>query len=145
MRALARSPLSLFPRHLWVLLAVYCVASLAHFAHNAEYIAFYPNMPQWLTRESVYLAWLAITLVGAAGLAITSVGWRSAGAACLAAYGALGLYGLGHYTLALCSEHTLAMNLAIWFEVIAGAALAAGSIVLFNQPVGFRARERAGA
>jgi hypothetical protein len=143
MHALASS--RLFPRHIWVLLALYCVASLTHFAHNAEYIAFYPNMPRWITRENVYLAWLVVTAVGVVAIAFTLIGWRCVGAACLAAYGALGLDGLGHYTLALCSEHTFAMNLTIWFEVIAGAALAAGSVVLFNKQVGFWARERAGA
>src|SRR5688572_15595897 len=102
-------------RQLWAFVAMYFAASLLHFAHNAEYIAFYPNMPAWLTREKVYLAWLAITGVGVAGLALWGLGWKVAGALCLAAYGALGLDGLGHYSLALCSEHTLAMNLTIWF------------------------------
>ena len=41
-----------------------------------------------------------------------------------AAYGAFGLDGLAHYTLALCSEHTLATNLSIWFEALAGVSLA---------------------
>src|SRR5688572_174308 len=112
MHALAKS--RLLPRHIWMLLALYCVSSLTHFAHNAEYIAFYPNMPRWLTRENVYFAWLAVTVVGVVAIAFTLVGWRRTGAACLAAYGALGLDGLGHYTLASCSEHTLAMNLTIW-------------------------------
>jgi hypothetical protein len=41
-----------------------------------------------------------------------------------ALYGASGLDGLAHYTLALCSEHTLATNLSIWLEAAAGVALA---------------------
>ena len=89
-----------FPRHIWLLAGAYCLASLAHFAHNAEYIAFYPNMPAWLTREQVYLVWLAITAVGAVGIALARLGWRATGLACLAVYGALGLDGLGHYALA---------------------------------------------
>ncbi len=114
----------LLPRYVWVLLALYFVASLTHFAHNAEYIAFYPNMPAWLTREQVYLAWLAVSSLGVAGLLVLRLGWHAAGAALLAAYGAMGLDGLGHYTLALCSEHTLATNLTIWFEVVSGVGLA---------------------
>jgi hypothetical protein len=43
-----------------LLFALYTLASLTHFAHNAEYIAFYPGLPVWMTRESVYLAWLAV-------------------------------------------------------------------------------------
>src|SRR6476619_2789604 len=56
-----------FPKHVWTLLAVYFVASLAHFAHNAEFIAYYPNMPAWLTRDDIYLAWSAVTSAGVAG------------------------------------------------------------------------------
>jgi hypothetical protein len=112
------------PSHVWPLLALYGVASLVHFSHNAEYIAFYPNMPTWLTREKVYLAWLAITGVGIIGAILVAAGWRTTAALFFAAYGAFGLDGLAHYTLALCSEHTLAMNFTIWFEATAGVTLA---------------------
>jgi hypothetical protein len=106
-----------------VLVAIYFVASLAHFAHNAEYIAVYPNMPAWLTREKVYLAWLAVTGVGVAGLGLVRFGLHALGLAVVSAYGALGLDGLAHYTLALCSEHTLATNATILFEVASGSTL----------------------
>lgn len=119
-----RSIPSQLPKGLWSLAALYCIASLIHFAHNAEYIALYPNVPAWLTREQVYLVWLAITGVGIAGGVLAAVGWRMAAAVLLAADGAFGLDGLGHYALALCSEHTLAMNLTIAFEAVAGLALA---------------------
>ena len=115
-------------RHVWTLLAVYFAASLAHFAHNAEFIAFYPNMPVWLTREKVYLAWLAVTSFGIAGLIVLRLGLHAVGTVLIAAYGGLGLDGLAHYTLALCSEHTLVTNLTIWFEAVAGFALALASI-----------------
>ena len=111
------------PRHVSALVAVYFVASLAHFAHNAEYIAFYPNMPSSITRETVYLAWLAITCVGVSGLAFSWLGLHAVGAFLVSAYGAFGLDGLAHYTLALCSEHTLVTNITIWFEAIAGLFL----------------------
>jgi len=110
-------------RALVVLVAVYFAASLAHFAHNAEYIAVYPNMPAWLTREKVYLAWLAVTGVGVAGLGLVRFGLHALGLAVVSAYGALGLDGLAHYTLALCSEHTLATNATILFEVASGSTL----------------------
>jgi hypothetical protein len=113
------------PRSIWALAVLYCIASLVHFTHNAEYIAFYPNMPAWLTREKVYLVWLAVTGVGAVSVALSLAGWRLASSIGLAMYGTLGFDGLGHYALALCSEHTLAMNLSIWFEVLAGAVLVA--------------------
>ena len=112
------------PKHLWAVLVLYSIASLVHFSHNAEYIAFYPNMPAWLTREKVYLAWLAITSVGLTGAIFAAARWRTTSALFFFAYGFLGLDGLAHYTLALCSEHTLATNLSIWFEAVTGVALA---------------------
>jgi len=124
------------PKHIWVLLAVYFLASLAHFAHNAEYIAYYPNMPAWLTRDKVYLAWLAVTSVGVAGLAVLRLRLHALSAALLAAYGALGLDGLGHYALALCSQHTLLTHITIWSEASAGfALLIAAALVCAKQIV----------
>lgn len=128
MRFPVTSPL--LPKHVWVLLAVYFAASLAHFAHNAEFIAFYPNMPTWLTREKVYLAWLAVTSLGIAGLIVLRLGFHALGAIFIAAYGVLGLDGLAHYTLALCSEHTLGANFTIWFEVVTGLMLALASTAM---------------
>jgi hypothetical protein len=121
-----RAPL---PKLLLVCFAVYTLASLTHFVHNAEYIAFYPNMPVWITRETVYIAWLAIAAVGAFGLALVRWGAYKSALLVIAAYGTLGLDGLGHYALALCSEHSLAANLTIWFEVLAGSLLAVVAVV----------------
>jgi hypothetical protein len=111
-----------------VLFGVYFVASLAHFAHNAEFIAYYPNMPAWITRETVYLVWLGQAAVGAVGLIVLSSGLVGLGAVLVALYGAFGLDGLAHYTLALCSEHTLAANVTIWAEAVAGVMLAIASL-----------------
>ena len=52
---------------LTVLLVAYAAATLLHFAHNAEFLAEYPNMPAWLTRTKVYAAWLMLSALGAAG------------------------------------------------------------------------------
>ena len=106
------------------LATVYTLASLAHFTHNAEYIAFYPGLPTWMDRESVYLAWLGVASVGLLSLGFWKVGYRRISAAFLMGYGLLGADGLLHYTLALCSEHTLMANVTIWFEVVTGVALA---------------------
>jgi hypothetical protein len=132
MRATLTSPL--LSKRVWALLAVYFAASLAHFAHNAEFIAFYPNMPAWLTRETVYLAWLAVSSFGIAGLIVLRLGYYALGAILIAAYGAFGLDGLAHYTLALCAEQTLATNLTIWFEAVTGFMLAlASTAMLFPE------------
>ena len=124
---------SVFPARIRALVALYFLATLAHFAHNAEFIAFYPNMPPSLTRETVYLAWLAITAIGVAALIAARFGLPVLGALLLGAYGAMGLDGLGHYMLALCSEHTLATNLTIGFEVTTGVVLLLTSAVLATR------------
>jgi len=111
------------PKVVWVLLAVYCGASLIHFTHNAEFVDAYPNLPAWLTRSSVYLAWLAVTAIGATGVLLMKLRIRVPGLLMLAGYAALGLAGLDHYWVAPMSSHTLAMNLTIWFEASTGALL----------------------
>jgi hypothetical protein len=85
-------------------------------------------MPAWITRENVYLTWLAITGVGMAAAALWWMGRRIAAALALALYGLFGLDGLAHYALALCAEHTLAANLSIWLEAASGVALAAAAL-----------------
>lgn len=108
------------------LVAAACgVASLTHFFHNAEFCGEYPNLPAWITRGSVWLAWAGITLLGGAGLWLLRAGRRKSGLGVLAVYGALGCDGLGHYSLAPMARHTAMMNFSIWFEVVAGATLLA--------------------
>jgi hypothetical protein len=115
------------------LFALYTLASLAHFSHNAEYIAFYPGLPAWMTRESVYLAWLAVASVGLLAVAATWRGWKRIAAVLLFIYGMLGVDGLLHYTLALCSEHTLATNITIWAEVLLGVVLACAAAIRLKR------------
>ena len=67
---------SFLPGYLLALQAIYCIASLVHFVHNAQFIAEYPNLPAWLTSSKVYLAWVAVTSVGAAGVAVALSGRR---------------------------------------------------------------------
>jgi hypothetical protein len=106
----------------WACLA-YALASLAHFAHNAEYLADYPNLPAWLSRAQVYGVWLAITGLGAVGYALYRRGYELLGLLAIFAYAALGFDGLLHYTRAPLGAHTAAMNFTIWTEVAAAALL----------------------
>ncbi|MES2976982.1 MAG: hypothetical protein V4731_01040 [Pseudomonadota bacterium] len=122
--------LPFLPAPLLALTAVYFVASLAHFVHNAEYIALYPGISGWLSRETIYLAWAAVTSLGLGALLLARSALRTAALVCLGAYGAFGLDGLAHYTLALCSEHTLAANLTIAFEAVTGLILLLACAVL---------------
>jgi len=101
--------------------ALYFLASLAHFSHNAQYIAFYPGMPAWLGPEHIYAVWLGITGVGGAAWLLSRFGHPRLALGTLALYGAFGLDALGHYALGLCSQHTLVANLTIACEAGSGA------------------------
>lgn len=134
-----RAPGNLIPRslpkHLLFLLVLYCAASLAHFAHNAEFLGEYPNMPAWLSPFRVYAAWLGVTAVGLLGLWAARTRLQALGVALIAAYAALGFDGLAHYSLAPMSAHTFAMNFTIWFEVVTAAGLlVATSLFLLRRP-----------
>jgi hypothetical protein len=131
-------PQSSLPKHIRLLVFVFFAANLTHFIHNAEYIAYYPGIPSWLTRERVYLAWIAGASVGLSGLLVYRTKWKVFGLALIAVYGALGIDGLAHYTLALCSDHTLATNLTIWFEVLAGLSLLLASAASIGRTLSLR-------
>jgi len=105
------------------LLAIYAGASLVHFAHNAQYLTQYPNLPASWTRSDVYLAWCCVTAIGLLGYLLYRRGALGVGLSVLAIYGGLGLDGLLHYTRAPIAHHSVAMNLTIWAEVVAAALL----------------------
>jgi hypothetical protein len=109
-------------------LVLYAAASLLHFAHNAAYLAEYPNLPGSWTRADVYVAWCGITALGLLGYGLYIRGHPGCGLTLLASYAALGFDGLLHYTRAPLSHHSAMMNLTIWTEV-AGAALLLGNVV----------------
>ena len=131
------------PRYLFVLLANYCLASFIHFAHNAEFISSYPNLPASFTRSGIYISWLVVTAVGVAGVFLLRLGFRALGFIFVAGYAALGFAGLDHYALAPISAHSLAMNATIWFEVIAAVAVFIASVVLLVRQ--FTKRRAVGA
>ena len=110
----------------WLLL-LYCGASLLHFVHNAEYVAEYPNLPAWISRGSIYGAWLAIFAVGLVGYVLHRGHYALVGLILLAIYTALGFDGLLHYGRAPLAAHTAGMNATIWIEVVT-AALAFGAV-----------------
>jgi hypothetical protein len=126
-------PLKLFstlPKPFVLLLAAYFLTSLGHFAHNAEFLCEYPNLPTWLTRAKVYAVWLAITAVGLAGLILMKNKLIATGLLLVAAYATLGFDGLGHYAVAPMAHHTLGANVTILSEVTAAALLLPVSLYL---------------
>jgi hypothetical protein len=111
----------------------YLATSLLHFAHNAEYLGDYPNLPVWLTRAGIYLVWVGQTALGIIGYVLHRRGWQLTGLCLLAVYAAFGFDGLLHYTRAPIEAHSAAMNFTIWFEVVAAAVLLLAVLALFTS------------
>lgn len=126
------------PKPFLALIAAYFLASLGHFAHNAEFICEYPNLPGWLTSAKVYATWSAITAVGAAGLLILRASFPLAGLSLVAAYAALGFDGLGHYAVAPIELHSFGANATIISEVVVAALLLSATVYV----MGTRLRRR---
>ena len=123
------------------LMLLYGAASLLHFAHNAVYLHDYPNLPEWLTSAGVWVSWCAIAAIGALGYWLYRRGSRWAGLATIALYGACGLAGLDHYTVAPMGAHSFVMNLTILTEAATAAALlvfVAHSMLLIRRPARLR-------
>jgi hypothetical protein len=114
------------------LLLLFLAASLLHFAHNAEYLADYPNLPVWLGRSDVYLVWIVQAAVGMGGYALYRRG-RLAGLLLIGVYAAAGFDGLLHYTRAPFRAHTAAMNFTIWFELVAAGLLLIAVVAAFTK------------
>jgi len=113
-----------------ICLLAFCAATLFHHVHNAEFLDQYPQLPAWLSRSAVYLAWLAATAVGITGYLLLRRGRRAAGLVLLALYAAWGFDGLAHYALAPLSAHTLMMNASIWLEAATATLLLMSLITL---------------
>jgi hypothetical protein len=126
------------PKPFIVLVAAYFATSLGHFAHNAEFICEYPNLPTWLTRAKVYAAWLAITSVGLLGFILMHNKLVVAGLLLVAIYAALGFDGLGHYAVAPMELHTLGANVTILSEVVAAALLLPATMYLLASHLSSR-------
>lgn len=110
-------------RLLPVLIAIYLIASLLHFIHNAEYLTDYPGLPPGWTRLGVYAAWFGVTATGLSGVWLVRRGWQFCGLVLLAIYALLGLDSLGHYLVAPLASHTHVMNVSILAEVAAALAV----------------------
>jgi hypothetical protein len=111
------------PKPFALLIAAYFLTSLGHFAHNAEFLCEYPNLPAWLTRAKVYAAWLAIASVGLVCLILTKNKLITTGLLLFATYAAIGFDGLGHYAVAPMAHRTLSANITILSEVAVAALL----------------------
>lgn len=112
------------------LFTLYAAATLLHFAHNAHYLAHYPNLPASWSGADVYAAWGVLTAFGVLGFALHAIGPRRIGRALLGLYALMGFGGLLHYTRAPLSHHSAMMNVTIWTEAAAGTLLFVNVLML---------------
>jgi len=112
------------------LFALYAAATLLHFAHNAEYLAQYPNLPTSWSRAEVYAAWCCVMALGLVGYGLYALGPRNVGLTILGLYSVLGFGGLFHYTRAPMAHHATMMNVTIWAEAAAGSLLLTNVLLL---------------
>lgn len=116
------------------LFVLYAAATLLHFAHNAEYLSQYPNLPRTWSRAEVYAAWACVMALGLFGYGLYAFGHRKTGLATLGLYAALGFDALLHYTRAPMAHHSAMMNITIWVEAAAGALLLV-NVLLLAAPI----------
>ena len=109
---------------------LYSAATLLHFAHNAEYLIQYPNLPASWSRAEIYAAWCCLMALGLLGYGLYALGPRRIGLTTLGLYACLGFGGLLHYSRAPMAHHSSMMNLTIWTEAIAGTLLLVNVIFL---------------
>jgi hypothetical protein len=118
------------------LIAVYAAATLLHFAHNAQFLAQYPNLPASWSGASVYAAWGVLTALGVLGFALYASGAHRSGRSLLGLYALLGFGGLLHYTRAPVAHHSATMNVTIWAEAAAGTLLLIDVLMLGGGATG---------
>jgi hypothetical protein len=102
---------------------LYAAASLLHFAHNAERLAQYPNLPPSWSAGQVYAAWGCLMTLGVVGYGFYVFAHRGIGLTILGVYACLGYGGLLHYTRAPMGSHSAVMNITIFAEAAAGTLL----------------------
>ena len=119
------------------LFGLYTIATLLHFAHNAEYLPQYPNLPTSWSRADVYAAWCCVMAVGLVGYGLYAFALRTVGLTILGVYAALGFDGLLHYTRAPISHHSTMMNVTIWAEAASGTLLLANVVMLGGIALGW--------
>lgn len=120
---------------------LYAAASFVHFAHNAERLALYPNLPPSLTRAKVYGAWCALGALGLLGYGLYRRGSARLGLTLLLLYALCGFDALLHYQRAPFAAHAPMMNFTILTEVCAAALLCGAVLVQLLRP-GARPRLR---
>ena len=110
------------------------VGTAVHYTDNYLFIDEYPQ-PDYINKEMVALAWVLLTLIGAAGYLLFREGKQAFSALYLLVYSYTGLSSLGHYAFGASHEFTTKMHAFIWMDGIVGGAVAVVALwVFFTRP-----------
>lgn len=125
-----------------VLIASIIVTAL-HYTHNYLFIEEYPQ-PDWIHRETIYITWSLLTLVGIAGYMLFREGRLVAAGAYLLVYSYTGTSSLGHYPYGNPGDFTTVMHLFIWTDALVGLVVASCAvwILLARRSEGSRGGSR---
>ena len=105
------------------ILVIACIISTGiHFTDNYFEFEKYPQ-PDWITPSSVYIAWLAWTVIGIAGYWLYKNGKFWIAYLCLAIYSFAGLDSLGHYLYGNMSDFSMKMHFFILTDGLTGLAI----------------------
>ncbi|MGL4618029.1 hypothetical protein [Chroococcidiopsis sp.] len=104
------------------LLIINAISTILHYTDNFLYYDKYPQ-PTWITPDSIYLAWIVLTIFGVVGYVLYVKGIFWAAYVCLGVYSITGLSSPGHYFYAAQNIFTGKMHLLIWTDAIAGISL----------------------
>ena len=95
-----------------------------HYTDNYISIEDYPQ-PDWIHRETIYITWFLLTLIGAAGYMLFREGLFASAGLYLLVYSYTGTSSLGHYPYGGAGDFTAKMHLLIWSDALVGLLVAA--------------------
>ena len=104
------------------ILIVNAISTILHYTDNFVNYDKYPQ-PNWITPDSIYLAWIVLTIFGIAGyLFYVKNAWWTA-YLCLGIYSITGISSPAHYFYPAHHAFSEKMHLLIWTDAIAGISL----------------------
>jgi hypothetical protein len=99
------------------------IVTALHYTDNYLSIEEYPQ-PNWVHRETIYIAWSLLSLVGIAGYMLFREGRSLAAGLYLLVYSYTGTSSLGHYLYGDAADFTTKMRLFIWTDALLGSLVA---------------------
>lgn len=107
---------------LLTILVINLISTILHYTDNFICYDKYPQ-PDWITPNSIYLAWTLLTTFGIMGYLFYTKYKFWLAYLCLSIYSITGISSPAHYFFPATEAFSLKMNLLIWTDAIAGISL----------------------